>query len=97
MAFNIPFAEKTVTIGEVTFKFREPSVADNDFAAEAAKGPDGEIDGRQLMRLVITRSCVEPKITVEDIQSLPYSAYMKLAEVVNNFGEEDESVPPKND
>lgn len=90
MSFNFKFAEKDITIGEQVFTFRELSVADNDFCAEAARDEKGEIDGRKMMRLMIAKSAVDPKLSLEELLTLPNRAYLRFAEAVNDLNAPDE-------
>ena len=92
MAFA--FATKDLVVDEVTYKFKELTVGENDFCADAAKGPDGLIDGRKMMRLMVAKSSVEPKLTVEELAECPNRLYVKFCEVVNDLNipdDEDES------
>lgn len=96
---DLPFAEATVVVGGRAFKFRELSVKENDECADASRGENGTIDGRVMMRLMVAKSSVDPKITVERLASMPQRAYSTLADTVNDlhaapFPEETE---PKND
>jgi hypothetical protein len=91
MAFT--FNEKTITIGEDAYKFRELTVGENDFCADAAKGPDGTIDGRKMMRLMIVKSAVEPKLSAEDLLAIPNRIYIKFCEVVNDLAVPEEDEP----
>ena len=90
--FEIPFLEKDVVISGKSFKFRELSVAENDACLEAARKPDGDIDGRIMMRLMMTKSAVEPMLNADIISKLPSRVYIKLAETVNdiNAAEDEE-------
>ena len=90
--FDIPFLEKEVEISGKTFRFRELSVSENDACLEAARKPDGDIDGRIMMRLMMTKSAVEPLLNADIISKLPSRIYIKLAEAVNdiNAAEDEE-------
>lgn len=88
MAFE--FATKDLAIGDTTYRFKELSVGENDFCADASKGPDGLIDGRKMMRLMIVKSSVEPKLSAEDLLDIPNRIYIKFCEVVNDLTVPDE-------
>ena len=88
--FEIPFLEKEVVISGKTFRFRELSVAENDGCLEAARKPDGDIDGRIMMRLMMTKSAVEPALNADIISKLPSRVYIKLAETVNDINSAEE-------
>lgn len=90
--FEIPFLEKEVMIAGKAFRVRELSVAENDACLEAARKPDGDIDGRIMMRLMMTKSAMEPSLNADIISRLPSRIYIKLAEAVNdiNAAEDEE-------
>lgn len=92
---KLPFEEKTVTIAGQKFKFRELTVEENDAAADMAKNPDGSVNGRTMMRLMIMASAVEPPLDAEVIAKLPQRAYIKIYDTVSalntvEFGDEPE-------
>lgn len=82
---ELPFAEKTAKIGGKTFKFRELSVQENDDCADAAKMPDGTINGRTMMRMMIINSSTEPKLTTKMLAAMPQRAYIRIYDVVNEL------------
>lgn len=90
-----PFETKSITIGETDYKFKELTVGENDSCADAAKNEKGDIDGRKMMRLMVSKSSVEPKLTLEDLAECPNRLYIKFCEVVNdlNIPDEDEDAP----
>ena len=88
--FEFAFAEKDIKIGEQVFKFRELSVAENDFCAEAARNEKGDIDPRKMMRLMIAKSAVEPTLSLEELLAIPNRAYLRFAEIVNDLNSPDE-------
>jgi hypothetical protein len=77
------FEEKTVTIKGKKFRFRELSVAENDECADSAKNPDGTINGRTMMRMMIMKSSVEPKLDSDIIAELPNRMYIRIYDVVS--------------
>ena len=90
-----PFETKTLTIGETEYTFKELTVGENDFCADAAKNDKGDIDGRKMMRLMVAKSSVEPKLSLEDLLECPNRVYVKFCEAVNDLNipadEDDES------
>lgn len=98
MTFSFTFAEKEIEYEGQKFKFRELSVAENDYCADAARDEKGTIDARRMMRIMIAKSVVDPKITVDDLAEIPNRAYLKFAEIVNDLNSpaEDEE-DAKND
>lgn len=90
--FDFAFAEREMLLFGKTFKFRELSVAENDACIDAARQPDGMINGRINMRMMIAKSSVDPKITVDDIAGLPNRIYLQLAEFVNDVNSIDDAL-----
>lgn len=90
-----PFETKNLTIGETEYTFKELTVGENDACADAAKGPDGNIDGRKMMRLMVSKSSVEPKLSLEDLAECPNRLYIKFCEVVNalNIPDDEDDDP----
>lgn len=90
------FKEKTVTMPNgSTWHIRELSVGENDECADLARKPDQTIDARAMMRFILARSVVEPKVSIDDLMKLPNRAYLVLADAANelNAPEDDESEP----
>ena len=89
------FLEKSVDFNGTSYKFKELSVGENDFCADAARDPEGKIDGRKMMRLMIVKSAIEPKITLEEVADMPNRMYLRLCEIVNDLNSpEDEGDTP---
>lgn len=95
--FDIPFKDASTTINGVEWKFRELSVIENDQCADGAKGPDGEFDGRTMMRLLIIKSSVEPKLDATRLGKLPQRVYLQIARVVNDLNNSEEDEDPGKD
>lgn len=95
--FEFVFAERTLDVDGRPFVFRELSVKENDACIDAARQPDGDINGRINMRMMIAKSSVDPKITVDDLAGLPNRVYLKLAEFVNEINSIDDAVEPPAD
>ena len=92
---GMPFEEKTIKVKGQAFRFRELSVAENDECADAAKNPDGTVNGRTMMRMMIMKASIDPKLDAESISLLPNRAYIKIYDAVSELntielGEEPE-------
>lgn len=85
------FTTKDLVINGHTLKFRELSVQESDSCLDAARKPDGTIDGRLNMRMIISKSSSEPKITIDDIAKFPNKVYVRIAEFVNDLNSLDDS------
>ena len=92
--FEFVFAERTLDIDGRPFVFRELSVKENDACIDAARQEDGDINGRINMRMMIAKSSVDPKITIDNLSNLPNRVYLKLAEFVNDINSIDDAVEP---
>lgn len=79
------FEEKTVTIKGQKFRFRELSVAENDECADAARNPDGTVNGRTMMRMMIIKASLDPKLDTDMIGNLPQRAYIKIYDAVSDL------------
>lgn len=90
--FSFVFAEKTVDIDGHPFTFRELSVKENDACLDASRQQDGTFNGRTNMRMMIAKSSVTPKITVDDLSGLPNRVYLQLAEFVNAINSIDDAL-----
>ena len=90
--FDFAFAERTLEFEDRKFTFRELSVKENDACIDAARLPDGTINGRTNMRMMIAKSSVSPKITVDDLVGIPNRIYLKLAEFVNDINSIDDAL-----
>jgi len=90
--FDFAFAERVLEFDGRRFKFRELSVKENDACIDAARMPDGTINGRINMRMMIAKSSVEPKITVDDLVGIPNRIYLRLAEFVNDINSIDDAI-----
>jgi hypothetical protein len=95
--FDFTFIEREMQLFGKTFKFRELSVAENDACIDAARMDDGNINGRINMRMMIAKSSVDPKITVDDIARLPNRIYLQLAEFVNDVNSIDDALIEPNE
>lgn len=93
--FAFIFSEKVLLIEGRPFKFRELSVKENDSCLDASKQPDGTFNGRTNMRLMIAKSSVAPKISVDDLANLPNRIYLQIAEFVNEINSIDDALGPK--
>lgn len=86
------FQERVLRLGDREFKFRELSVAENDACIDAARNEDGTINGRINMRMMISKSAVDPKISMDDLAAVPNRVYLQLAEFVNDINSIDDAL-----
>jgi len=96
------FLEEEVTIRGVTYRLRELSIGDYDELVRKAtlKAPNpltGEdvesIDSTLLLKLMVLKCSVDPKLTAETLSLLPMRVVLKLNQTVNrmHYGDEPES------
>ena len=93
------FRTSKVAVGKIEYSVRELSVKENDLCVLAARQPDGSIDGRIMMRMMVLKSIVEPSLTDTELGELPQRLYLRLCDAVTDLNAEDveEDEDPKND
>jgi hypothetical protein len=82
---DMAYETKEIAVRGARMRFRELTVEENDAAADAAKQPDGTINGRTMMRMMIIASSVEPKLTPEQLGKLPQRVYLKIYDAVTEL------------
>jgi hypothetical protein len=96
------FLEEEVTVRGMTFRLRELSIGDYDELVKKATtkvanpltGQDDEsIDNSLLLKFMVLRCSVEPKLTPETLANLPMRVVLKLNQTVNrmHYGDEPET------
>ena len=96
------FLEEEVTVRGLTFRLRELSIGDYDELVKKASKPvtnlatgqeDEIIDNSLLLKLMVLRCSVEPKLTPESLANLPMRVVLKLNQTVNkmHYGDEPET------
>jgi hypothetical protein len=86
---EFPFEQRTIDVAGHSFTFRELSVQENDDCADSSKDPDGRINGRTMVRLMIIASSIEPKLTPKILGTLPQRVYAKIYDIVNDLNDPD--------
>jgi hypothetical protein len=87
--FDFPTTIKSVTFKGVTYTFRELTLAENDECRDAAKQPNGEVDGILQTRLMVCAASVEPKIKLEDLAKVPLRLYSRFYEIIIELHDEE--------
>jgi len=98
------FLEEEVTVRGTTYRLRELSIGDYDELVKKAThsitnpitGDDQEtVDNSLLLKLMVIRCSVEPKLTAESLSAMPMRVVLKLNQTVNrmHYGDEPESKP----
>ena len=101
------FLEEEVSARGVTYRLRELSIGEYDELVRKATtkqtnaltGSDEEvIDNALLLKLMVLRCSVEPKLTAEILAGLPMRVVLKLNQTVNrmHYGDEPEKKPDEN-
>ena len=96
------FLEEEVTVRGLTFRLRELSIGDYDELVKKVSKPvtnlatgqeDEIIDNSLLLKLMVLRCSVEPKLTPESLANLPMRVVLKLNQTVNkmHYGDEPET------
>lgn len=103
-ALTPDFLEEEVTVRGATFKLRELSIGEYDELVRKAttKTPnamtgqeDEAIDNSLLLKLMVIKCSVEPKLTPESLANLPMRVVLKLNQTVNRMHYGDEPAEPK--
>jgi hypothetical protein len=82
------FNTTDVTHKGKTFSFRELSAEEYDQCVELAskgEGDDKSLDTVQLLRWMIVRGSVDPKLDPASLGKLPFSATTKISKAVNDL------------
>ena len=97
------FLEEEVNARGTTYKFRELSIGEYDDLVKKATrtipnpmtGEDVEtVDNTLLLKLMVIKCSIEPKLTPEALANLPMRVVLKLNQTVNrmHYGDEPEVV-----
>lgn len=98
------FLEEELTVRGQTFRLRELSIGDYDELVRKATrstpnpltGEDNEvIDNALLLKLMVLKCCVDPKLTPESLATLPMRVVLKLNQTVNRMHYGDEPATEK--
>lgn len=98
------FIEEEVSVRGVTYRLRELSIGEYDDLVRKATnktvnpltGSDEEaIDNSLLLKLMVIKCSVDPRLTAESLSSLPMRVVLKLNQTVNrmHYGDEPERKP----
>jgi hypothetical protein len=96
------FLEEEVTVRGVTYRLRELSIGDYDELVKKATTKttspmtgqeDESIDNALLLKFMVLRCSVDPKLTPESLAGLPMRVVLKLNQTVNrmHYGDEPET------
>jgi hypothetical protein len=83
------FREQTIEIRGVKYVLRELSATEYDDLVKIATGPDDEVDLTALLKLMMSKCLIDPKLSAEELGNKPYPVVRKLNETVNrlHFGD----------
>ena len=95
--FEFLFSTKSIDISGRVFVLKELSVAENDACWDASKNEDGTYNGRTNIRMMITKSAVDPTISLDQLAKFPNRVYLQLAEAVNELNSIDDAETPATD
>lgn len=80
-----PFTHKELTLRGKTYKIRELSAKEYDDCVKMATKADDDVDMVALLRLMVSKSIVDPKLTADDLADLPYGVSRRLGSAVNRL------------
>lgn len=92
------FDQTSVTHKGTTYTFRELSAEEYDECVELAshgEGDDKQLDAVQMLRWMIVKGSLQPKLNASTLAKLPFSATTKISRAVNDLHfrpDEDEAV-----
>jgi hypothetical protein len=100
-ALSPEFLEEEVTVRGVTYRLRELSIGEYDDLVKKATKPQvnpmtGDesdiIDNSLLLKLMVIKCSVDPKLSPEALSNLPMRVVLKLNQTVNrmHYGDEPE-------
>jgi hypothetical protein len=107
-ALTLDSTEKTINVRGIEYRFRELTIGEyDDLTSKATSnrpnpvtGQDEEVIDRELLlRLMVMKSSVEPRINAEALSSLPMRVAFKFNQTVNemHFGDEPEGEKKEDD
>jgi len=104
-ALTSDFLEETLTVRGVTYRLRELSIGEYDDLVKKATitrtnalGEESEtIDNSVLLKMMVNKCLVDPKLTPEQQSRLPMRVMLKLNTTVNrmHYGDEPEEKTPE--
>ena len=115
-ALTPDFIEEAITIRGVTYRLRELSIGEYDDLVKLATTPrtnpmtgevEEETDNTALLKFMVLKCVIDPKLSAEKLSSLPVRVVLKLNQTVNRMhygdeptedakpGDEEEEEEPK--
>ena len=100
-AMTPEFNEETVKIRNIDYRLRELSIGEYDGLVELATSTktnpmsgaeEEEIDNTVLLKFMVLKCVVDPKLTAEKLSALPMRVVLKLNQTVNRMHYGDEPV-----
>lgn len=83
--FDDQFKTVRATMRGRTYVLRELEADEYERCLEQSRGEDGESDNIALLKLMLAKSVVEPKMTVAQLWKLPYPVIRKLNDIINEM------------
>ena len=105
-ALTPEFNEEVITLRGVEYRLRELSIGEYDGLVELATtkqtspitGRDEEeVDNTALLKFMVLKCVIDPKLSAEKLAGLPMRAVLKLNQAVNrmHYGDEPEEAKKK--
>ena len=79
------FKETTATLRGTVYVLKELDAQTYEDCIKKATDDDGMVDQSLMIRLMLDKSLVSPKMTVKEIFEKPYSVVRKLESIVNDI------------
>lgn len=88
------FPQKSVEARGTKYTFRELSAGEYDQCVKNASDDEGVVNSVQLLRWMMIKGSVEPKLTASAIANLPLFVIGELGRVVNDLNYGEDSLQP---
>jgi hypothetical protein len=86
---DYPYETATVHFKGASYTFRELTLGENDSCRELATDPEGNIDGRSMMRAMVIESAVAPELDSDKLLKTPQRLYARFVDTVNRLNDPD--------
>lgn len=79
------FVTKEVVIRGTTYRLKELSETEYDACSKMATGADGRLDSVLLLKVMLSKALVEPKLSAEQLAAKPYRVGNELRAEINRL------------
>jgi hypothetical protein len=83
--FDDGFKVVHATIRGRTYVLKELAADEYEKCLEKARDADGTTDNVLLLKLMLDKAMIEPKVTMAELWKMPYSIIRKLNDIINDI------------